>query len=178
MVTNGFDLLSAAPILDMEPVKRNRLGVSFGLGEAGYDIRLKQTVRFRSRFFGLIRWVEVQDVDTKKITYHRGRFALASALEYFKMPGNLVGVVHDKSTWARHGLSVFNTVIEPGWEGFLTLELVYHGNKDLTIYAGSGIGQVIFHQTLNQSHYNGKYQFQSSEPIPPRESEDHLDSLG
>ena len=55
------------------------------------------------------------------------------------MPRDMVGVVHDKSTWARRGLSVFNTVIEPGWRGKLTLELVYHGGQDLLIPAGSGI---------------------------------------
>lgn len=62
------------------------------------------------------------------------------------MPENLVGIVHDKSTLARKGLSVFNTVIEPGWKGFLTLELVYHGSEDFHIPAGSGIAQVLFHE--------------------------------
>ena len=82
------------------------------------------------------------------------------------MPPNLVGIVHDKSTWARRGLSVFNTVIEPGWKGFLTLELVYHGVEPLHIPAGSGIAQVIFHRTSDHAEYVGKYQNQRNEPVP------------
>jgi dCTP deaminase len=77
---------------------------------------------------------------------------LASAIEEFDMPNNLIGIVHDKSTWARRGLSVFNTVIESGWKGFLTLELVYHGDEELIIPAGAGIAQVMFHQTMDSGH--------------------------
>lgn len=73
------------------------------------------------------------------------------------MPDDLLGVVHDKSTWARRKLSVFNTIIEPGWEGFLTLELVYHGWMPLRIAAGSGIAQVLFHQVKHPHRYAGKY---------------------
>lgn len=86
------------------------------------------------------------------------------------MPDNLVGIVHDKSTWARKGLSVFNTVIEPGWKGFLTLELVYHGSKDLIIPAGSGIAQVIFHELSVDAKYEGKYQNQEDKPVEAKES--------
>jgi len=84
------------------------------------------------------------------------------------MPNNLVGIVHDKSTWARRGLSVFNTVIEPGFIGGLTLELVYHGVSNLLIPKGSGIAQVVFHRTIEEALYNGKYQHQSTEPTPAR----------
>ncbi len=81
------------------------------------------------------------------------------------MPDYLVGVVHDKSTWARRGLSVFNTVLEPGWKGFLTLELVYHGRDRLHIPAGSGIAQVLFHETMDYASYDGKYQNQADKPV-------------
>ena len=82
------------------------------------------------------------------------------------MPKNMIGIVHDKSTWARRGLSVFNTVIEPDWKGFLTLELVYHGIKPLHIISGSGIAQVIFHQIQSEASYgDGKYQNQADEPV-------------
>lgn len=89
----------------MMGVKERLHGVSHGLSEAGYDIRIKQDV----------------------VLHPLRRFALASTIEYFQMPDNLVGVVHDKSTWARRKLSVQNTCIEPGWCGYLTLELVYYG---------------------------------------------------
>lgn len=166
MIINGIALLDAAPIVDM--VKGKMVGpggTSFGLGEAGYDIRIKQDIHFK-RVDGHVypqhngRYVSVDGE-----TYERGRFTLASAMDEFQMPDDLVGIVHDKSTWARRGLSVFNTVIEPGWKGFLTLELVYHGEEDLTIPAGSGIAQVVFHRTSQPAHYTGKYQDQADEPV-------------
>ncbi len=86
------------------------------------------------------------------------------------MPDCLVGLVKDKSTWARRGLSVFNTVIEPGWKGWLTLELVYHGNEPLHIPAGAGIAQVIFERVENTAAYSGKYQNQEDRPVAARES--------
>lgn len=176
MIINGDSLLSAEPIKDMIPHKDKAHGVSHGLGEAGYDIRIKQTVLFHPR--GYPGWSEGPCVATKTTdrcgiqvgNFEHGRFVLASAIEEFQMPDNLVGIVHDKSTWARKGLSVFNTVIEPGWKGFLTLELVYHGSEELTIPAGAGIAQVIFHQVANPSLYTGKYQNQEDEPVPARES--------
>ena len=143
MIVNGFSLLLAAPIKDMLKEKNRAHGVSYGMSEAGYDIRIKQSV----------------------VLSPRKRFSLASAIEEFDMPKNLVGIVHDKSTWARRGLSVFNTVIEPGWNGFLTIELVYHGDEELSIPAGAGIAQVIFHQTLNRASYDGKYQGQADNPV-------------
>lgn len=145
MVVNGIYLLQAAPIKDMFMHKVQEHGVSHGLAEVGYDIRLKQEIVFTGR-------------DSE-------RFKLASAIEEFDMPNDLMAVVHDKSTWARMGLSVFNTVIEPGWKGFLTLELVYHGQAGLRIPAGSGIAQVIFHRIQQPAQYDGKYQNQADKPV-------------
>lgn len=151
MVINRTDLWLRAPINNMVKDKIREHGVSYGLGEAGYDIRIKQEICF----------VHLHMKPMK-------RFQLASAMEEFVMPRNLTGIVHDKSTWARRGLSVFNTVIEPGWKGFLTLELVYHGEEDLIIPAGAGIAQVIFHETSCSAEYEGKYQNQEDEPVPAR----------
>ena len=167
MIINGTMLLLCSPIVDMERSKMAAHGTSYGLGEAGYDIRIKQDVAFFTKG-SLGPQVMVDGVCSG------GRFALASAIEEFQMPRNLTGIVHDKSTWARRGLSVFNTVIEPGWEGFLTLELVYHGEEDLMIPAGSGIAQVIFHHTIEEARYTGKYQHQADKPVaaiatPPQE---------
>ena len=143
MIVNGKALLEADPIKNMLDHKVKHNGVSHGLAEVGYDIRVKQDILLNSK----------------------QRFAIASAIEEFQMPSNLVGIVHDKSTWARKGLSVFNTVIEPDWTGFLTLELVYHGDDDLKIPAGTGIAQVIFHQIVEPAHYAGKYQNQEDKPV-------------
>lgn len=167
MVINGESLLELTPILDMEPGKKTEHGVSYGLGEVGYDIRVKQQIIFGKK--DGCRVVEVADIEngvTVNPVLELGTFALASAIEKFQMPSNLVGIVHDKSTWARQGLSVFNTVIEPGWHGFLTLELVYHGGKHLVIPAGAGIAQVVFHELSERASYNGKYQDQANKPVP------------
>lgn len=210
-VINGSALLRAAPLSPMLATKERAHGVSHGLSEAGYDLRVKQTIRFvppdplafqravsgamssllggvsiRSMsdgqrlsaleaFFG---YVEVEDHsddgDDPTITRTPGRFTLASSIESFNMPTHLLGIVHDKSTWIRQGMSVANTVIEPGWgpspdrpeDGcFLTLELTFHGNEPLTIEAGSGIAQVIFHEIGEPASYGGKYTGQPSRPV-------------
>lgn len=164
MVVNGKDLLDAAPIENMNCSKVRLHGVSYGLSEAGYDIRVAQKVVFTGGNYP--RTIVTDSRGYMETT--DGRFALASAVERFKMPQDIVGIVHDKSTWARKGLSVFNTVIEPGWEGYLTLELVYHGTEQFTIPAGAGIAQVIFHKLSNSSQYKGKYQDQGNEPTSPK----------
>lgn len=162
MIINSHALLVAAPIVDMVQGKMvGPGGTSFGLSEAGYDIRIKQEITFYG--MGSLRRVDIQE--GIGVSSKIGRFCLASAIEEFQMPDNLVGIVHDKSTWARKGLSVFNTVIEPGWKGFLTLELVYHGDGELIIPAGSGIAQVIFHETAVRTRYTGKYQNQEDKPV-------------
>lgn len=157
-VRNRSYLLESRPIVDMHGKKLTGPGgTSYGLGEAGYDIRIKQKTVFRP---GANCMYAIQGPVT-----NRSRFALASAIEEFNMPGYLTGIVHDKSTWARRGLSVFNTVIEPGWKGFLTLELVYHGEGELIIPAGAGIAQVMFHEVTEPALYRGKYQNQADEPV-------------
>lgn len=163
MVINGQTLTFYAPILGMTLIKARLHGVSYGLTECGYDIRLKQDVHFFPSADLIQRWEPGLNKEPDLIN---GRFCIASAMEQFNMPINLMGIVHDKSTWARKGLSVFNTVIEPGWKGFLTLELVYHGQEDLIIPAGSGIAQVIFHEVKHPAQYEGKYQNQADEPVP------------
>ena len=168
MISNGESLLRAAPIKDMQPRKVSAHGVTYGLGEAGYDIRIKQDVVFNGKCGNSVR--DHHTDGTRLESSFSGRFVLASAIEEFDMPLDLVGVVHDKSTWARRGLSVFNTVIEPGWKGFLTLELVYHGNDTLVIPAGAGIAQVLFHRTEHLAQYSGRYQDQEDAPVPAKEA--------
>lgn len=167
MVVNGNSLYRSSQLLDVPDRKVSEHGVSYGLGEAGYDIRIKQDITFY-RLFGLIPMVKV--VDGNQVSHHFGKFTLASAIEKFNMSPSCVAIVHDKSTWARRALSVFNTVIEPGWKGYLTLELVYHGRKKLHIPAGSGIAQVLFHRVQEPANYNGKYQNQENKPVAARSS--------
>ncbi|ATS92496.1 dCTP deaminase [Escherichia phage St11Ph5] len=167
MVVNGNSLYRSSQLLDVPDRKISEHGVSYGLGEAGYDIRIKQDITFY-RLLGLIPMVKV--VDGNQVSRHFGKFTLASAIEKFNMSPSCVAIVHDKSTWARRALSVFNTVIEPGWKGWLTLELAYHGRKKLHIPAGSGIAQVLFHLVQEPANYNGKYMNQENKPVAARSS--------
>ncbi|WWC81799.1 putative dCTP deaminase [Burkholderia phage vB_BpP_HN03] len=171
MIINGNRLLAAKPIRNMVDTKVREHGVSYGLGEAGYDIRIKQDITFLPHHVGGLMRVQVASISDGKIVQANtswGRFTIASAMEEFDMPPHVTGIVHDKSTWARQGLSVFNTVIEPGWKGFLTLELIYHGNDALHIPAGAGIAQVIFHEVWEPAEYTGKYQNQEDRPVEAR----------
>ena len=123
-------------------------GMSFGLSHAGYDVRIAQTFALQP-----------------------GEFSLASTIEGFCMPDDLVAFVHDKSSWARRGLSLFNTVIEPGWRGFLTLELVNHSEDILFLFEGDPIAQIIFMQMSGPTErpYTGKYQHQAAGPQGARD---------
>lgn len=116
-------------------------GMTFGLGPAGYDVRVAQDLLLAP-----------------------GKAALASTIEHFEMPNDVLGKVADKSTWARRFLAVQNTIIEPGWRGFLTLELSNHGSETLEIAAGMPIAQIILHQLdmPTDAPYAGKYQDQRS----------------
>ena len=127
-------------------------GMPYGLGPAGYDLTL-----------------DLGQEDTAYLT-HSDRFCLAATREQFFMPPNVVGTVHDKSTLARQGLSVFNTVIEPGWRGFLTLELAYNGTQPLRLSRGMPIAQVVFSFTdeVVERPYSGRYQDQGPGPQGPR----------
>ena len=160
MFINQGTLLKSRPIKNMFVEKLSAHGTSYGLTEAGYDIRIQETVTFepgthRPEF--KLPAVYIKDGDG--IRSNQGRFILASAMEVFQMPYDLVGTVRDKSSWARQGISVFNTVIEPGWNGVLTLELVFNGDKRIVIPAGSGIAQVLFGELSDRGDYgNGKYQ--------------------
>lgn len=122
-------------------------GMSFGLSPAGYDVRVAEDC-----------WL------------YSGMFMLASTVEHFTMPNDVLGVVHDKSTWARLGIAVQNTVIEPGWRGHLTLEITNHSRSPIAIEGGSPIAQIVLHrlEEPTEQPYDGKYQDQESGPQQPR----------
>ncbi|MGK9084898.1 dCTP deaminase [Brucella intermedia] len=122
-------------------------GLTYGVSFCGYDVRVDQ-----------------------RLEIPPGGFTLASTLEKFDMPTDLVGIVHDKSTWARLGLAAQNTVIEPGWKGYLTLELTNHSDKVIRIDDSTAIVQVLFHRILNPDDkgYDGKYQDQKRGPQPAK----------
>ena len=116
MIVNGKSLLEVPPIKGMLDTKVKGRETTHGLGEAGYDIRIKQEIRFFAfeREKPQVMRYCIDEENASFMERFDGRFVIASAIEEFDMPDDLVGIVHDKSTWARRGLSVFNTVIEPG----------------------------------------------------------------
>lgn len=121
-------------------------GMTYGLGPAGYDVRLRQAL----------------DMEP-------GGFMLGSIIERLWLPSDVVGFVHDKSTLARLGIAVQNTIIEPGWHGYLTVEITNHGPDRVRLPAGSPIAQLVFHRTdVICEPYAGKYQGQGVEPVAAR----------
>lgn len=119
-------------------------GMSFGLSCSGYDVRIAQSV----------------DISSNK-------FLLASTIERFQIPNNILAQVTDKSSWARQGLSLFNTILEPSWNGYLTLELANHGQDRLIIEKGMPIAQIIFFwlDEPTEQEYKGKYNNQPDYPV-------------
>jgi dCTP deaminase len=118
-------------------------GRTYGLSQCGYDIRIAQSLTLWP-FWG----------------------RLASSLERIRLPADLSAEVKDKSTNARMFILVQNTIIEPGWEGYLTLELTRFLPWPIKIKKGTPIAQIVFHQ-LNEpteNPYDGKYQNQTQIP--------------
>ena len=148
MIRNGKALLRDAPIAHMLTHKKRHNddpnGISYGLTECGYDIRIKQG---RLLMPGI-------------------RFSLASSIERFQMPMHLMGRVLNKSTWARRGIDAsMTTNIEPGWCGWLTIEISYKKWWPIYIPAGVGICQVIFETLEQEAEYDGKYANQPDRPV-------------
>lgn len=136
------------PLLDPFHPRTPHNGMTFGLGPAGYDVRIREN-----------------------LTIWAGAFVLASTLERFCMPIDVQARVADKSTWARRGLAVQNTVIDPGWEGWLTLEITNHGLDPIHVAAGDPICQIIFEwlDFPTVQPYRGKYQEQPAQAVPARQ---------
>jgi dCTP deaminase len=156
-------------------------GISFGLSSVGYDLTLgkdyaevgytehnySEVGRLQKDFFDIAK--EAANIHLKP-----HQFILASTVEYIKMPNFLVGFIMDKSSLARSGLTVQNTVIEPGWEGVITLEIYNMTNTHLLLKPGMGICQLMFSECMPpESSYStinngkaGKYQNQISVQPP------------
>lgn len=127
--------------------RASAFGMSYGVGPAGYDVRIKDSISLGPQEFGL-----------------------GSTIEQFDLPWHIMMHIRDKSTWARRGLSVFNSCAEPGWRGYLTIELVNHGPERIDIVAGMPIAHCVF-ETLDQPTfipYVGKYQDQPNHPVAAR----------
>ncbi|UNC16257.1 dCTP deaminase (plasmid) [Acidiphilium multivorum] len=126
--------------------------VSKGLSCAGYDLTLgSQFAMFADTRAGeelnplsppaadAYSWTE-----SAAFRLPPGSFALAYAVERISMPDDVLGFVMDKSSLARLGLSVQNTLIEPGWSGQITIELFNMAPRPILLTPGMGIAQLCF----------------------------------
>mgnify|MGYP003298368858 CR=1 FL=1 len=98
-------------------------------------------------------------------------FALARTMEYFKIPENVLVICLGKSTYARCGIIVNVTPLEPEWEGHVTLEFSNTTNLPAKIYAGEGVAQMLFFESDEECETSykdrgGKYQGQTGVTLP------------
>ena len=143
--------------------------ISYGVTSFGYDMRVAD--EWMTREINAVLDPKQDDIDSW-LTWHKdtqilqpGGFYLCRSVEYFRMPEDVLGVVVGKSTYARCGLIVNCTPMEPGWHGHLTIELHNASQHAIKVYANEGIAQVMFHRgerpAVTYADKGGKYQGQT-----------------
>lgn len=151
--------------------------ISYGLSSFGYDARV-------SNIFKIFTNVNSGIVDPKKFKKESfvtkkgneclippNSFALASTVEYFKIPEDVLVICLGKSTYARCGIIVNVTPLEPGWEGHVTLEFSNTTPLPAKIYANEGVAQFIFIRgnekpIISYAKRKGKYMKQKGVTLP------------
>lgn len=123
--------------------------VSYGLGPYGYDLRLDRTYRRPAGSPALMDPHQVSEADFETLSQERiiipaGHFILGRSVEYLRMPKKILGLVFGKSTYARCGVLVNVTPLEPEWSGYLTISIANCGAWPAVLHPGQGIAQVIF----------------------------------
>lgn len=159
--------------------------ISYGLSSAGYDIRLGNSFTrvdmlsddgeeervIDPHMYDATLWDSVDDI-SGPIELAPGEHILGVSVERFSMPRDVVGICVGKSTYARCGIIVNVTPLEPGWCGHLTIELHNAGLRYVKVYPGEGIAQVMFHRiddpSVSYDQRGGKYQDQPALPVAPR----------
>lgn len=158
--------------------------VSYGCSSFGYDIRLSpKDVQIFARTPGEVIDVKKfkakglrpaialsDDGDSSYVIIPGHSYALGVSVERFQMPSDVIGVCYGKSTYARAGIIVNCTPLEPGWVGHLTLEFSNSSPADVRMYLGEGCAQIQFHRgDRPSSNYSGrKYQAQGEQVVLPR----------
>ena len=151
--------------------------VSYGTSSYGYDIRCSTEFRIFTNINSTI--VDPKEFDAKSFVDFKGpvciippnSFALARTIEYFRIPRNVLTICLGKSTYARCGIIVNVTPLEPEWEGHVTLEFSNTTPLPARIYANEGVAQVIFIESdeVCETSYRdrgGKYQGQKGVTLP------------
>jgi dCTP deaminase len=153
--------------------------VSFGTSSYGYDIRCSDEFKIFTNINSTI--VDPKRFDERSFVDFKGEvciippnsFALARTVEFFRVPRNVLVLCLGKSTYARCGIIVNVTPLEPEWEGYVTLEFSNTTPLPARIYANEGVAQVIFLESaaddVCETSYRdrgGKYQGQKGVTLP------------
>ena len=151
--------------------------VSYGLSSFGYDARVSDEFKI----FTDVNSEIVDPKNFKKSSFVSRKaneciippnsFVLASTVEYFKIPKDVLVICLGKSTYARCGIIVNVTPLEPGWEGHVTLEFSNTTPLPAKIYANEGVSQFIFLKgnelpEITYADRNGKYMGQTGVTLP------------
>jgi dCTP deaminase len=160
-----------------EAAQRREGTISYGVSSFGYDIRVANEFKVFTDVYNVV--VDPKNFDPKSfvdivadyciIPPHS--FALARTLEYFRVPEDVLVVCVGKSTYARCGIIVNVTPLEPGWEGHLTLEISNTTPLPAKIYSNEGLAQLLFFQgdetpEVTYAQRSGKYQGQRGVTLP------------
>ena len=151
--------------------------VSFGLSSYGYDVRIGDEFKIFTNINSTI--VDPKNFDPSSFVdvvadvciIPPNSFALARTVEFFRIPRNTLVVCLDKSTYARCGIIVNVTPLEPEWEGHVTLEFSNTTPLPAKIYANEGVAQMLFFESdeVCETSYKdrgGKYQGQTGVTLP------------
>lgn len=151
--------------------------ISYGLSGAGYDIRI-QSVYQTHKIVGMeaidpknSRTVEVsylepyydENTETRYVILQPHECYKAVSVEYFRMPTDVLAVCCGKSTYARVDVIPHVTPLEPGWRGYLTIELSNPSSYPVRVYLNEGILQLLFLQVSSHTNYEGFYQNQNEQ---------------
>jgi dCTP deaminase len=151
--------------------------VSYGTSSYGYDVRCAEDFKIFTNINSTI--VDPKSFDEKSFVDFHGpvciippnSFALASTIEFFRIPRSTLVVTLGKSTYARCGIIVNVTPLEPEWEGHVTLEFSNTTPLPAKIYANEGVAQMLFFESdeVCETSYRdrgGKYQGQRGVTLP------------
>ena len=151
--------------------------ISYGTSSYGYDVRCADEFKIFTNIHSAT--VDPKNFDEKSFVDIKGdyciippnSFALARTVEYFRIPRSVLTVCLGKSTYARCGIIVNVTPLEPEWEGHVTLEFSNTTNLPAKIYANEGVAQMLFFESdevcaTSYKDRGGKYQGQRGVTLP------------
>ncbi len=151
-------------------------GTSYGLSSFGYDVRVgNEWVQYRANNDVPLDPANILDEDISRVwgdefVLRQGQFVLACTLETLSIPRDCLGMVKDKSSLARCGITLQTTVLEPEWRGQITLEIFNNSPRPVVLRAGQGIAQVVFERgapsRVSYADRKGKYQDQKGVTLP------------